>query len=347
MTMKENSQMKDKRIVPGQDWRVERFRPEDAEGVCALFRSVYGAGYPVRAYIEPDLLRAENAAGRIISSVARTPQGDIVGHNALFQSAPYKKIYETGAGVVHADYRGGHGIFTDMVAHGLALGRRQPEIELIYGESVCNHVFTQKLCHKLGFVNRALEADLMPAAAYSKEKSAAGRVSTVLGFIILQSYPHTVYLPSLYVEQLSYLYKNLEDQRVFRVADQPLPAGLATRLKSEIFTFAGVARIAVAEIGDDFAEVLQDEERRLLKAGIEVFQVWLKAAGPAVGSAAAILHEEGYFLGGVLPRWFNEDGLLMQKIKGKPNWDGIQTCFASDRELVELVQADWRRTTGR
>ena len=77
------------RIEPGQLWEVDLFRPEDAKGVTQLFLSVYGKGYPIRTYIDPKALMEENAAGRIISSVARTPRGDIVGHNALFQSAPF------------------------------------------------------------------------------------------------------------------------------------------------------------------------------------------------------------------------------------------------------------------
>ncbi|MCD6533902.1 MAG: hypothetical protein J7L25_07475 [Deltaproteobacteria bacterium] len=329
-------------IEPGQKWQVDHFKPEDAEGVASLFRSVYGDNYPIRAYIDPELLKTENAAGRIISSVAKTPNGDIIGHNALYQSAPYKKIYESGAGVVHADYRGGHGIFTDMVTHGFEVGKQQFGVELVYGETVCNHIFTQKLGHKIGFVTRAIEVDLMPAAAYSKEKSAKGRVSTTLNFKTLKAHPHTIYLPPLYEQQLRFIYETLDDQRTFILANQSLPKSVKTQLKTEVFSFANVARIAVMENGSDFAETLKEEEQRLLKEGVEIFQVWLNLASPDVGAAAAILKQSGYFLGGILPRWFDTDGLLMQKIKGKPNWEEMQIHFDDDRKIVEMVRADWQ-----
>ncbi|MEA1923290.1 MAG: hypothetical protein U9N63_11620, partial [Pseudomonadota bacterium] len=287
-------------------------------------------------------LKTENAAGRIISSVARTPNGDIVGHNALYQSAPYKKIYETGAGVVHADYRGGHGIFTDMVAHGIEVGRQQFGVELVYGEAVCNHVFSQKLCHNIGLVTRAIEVDLMPAAAYSQEKSAQGRVSTTINFKTLKANPHTIYLPPLYEQQLRFIYKTLDDQRTFMLTNQSLPESVKTQLKTEVFSFANIARIAVIENGSDFAETLAREEQRLQKEGVEIFQIWLKLASPSVGAAAAMLKQSGFFLGGVLPRWFDTDGLLMQKIKGKPNWDEMQIHFDDDRKIVDLVRADWQ-----
>ena len=71
---------------------MDLFRPEDAEGIANLFLSVYGEGYPVKTYLDPEKLREENAAGRVISSVARTEKGDIVGHNALYNSAPYRGV---------------------------------------------------------------------------------------------------------------------------------------------------------------------------------------------------------------------------------------------------------------
>ena len=98
-------------IEPGQTWEVDLFRPEDAEGVARLFSSPGVQGrLPVKTFVEPELLIAENQALRTISIVARTPKGDIVGHNAIFNSAPFHGLYESGAGVVHPEYRGGAGI---------------------------------------------------------------------------------------------------------------------------------------------------------------------------------------------------------------------------------------------
>ncbi len=343
MTTGDNQQKNDL-IEPEQDWKIDLFKPEDAEGVALLFRSVYGAGYPIRAYVEADLLRAENAAGRIISSVARTTNGDIVGHNALYQSAPYKKIYEAGAGLVHKEYRGGHGIFSEMVAHNIEVGKTRFGVELVYGEAVCNHVFSQRLGHNLGLITQAIEIDLMPAAAYDKEQSARGRVSTTLNFKTLKPHPHTVFLPPLYEQQLRFIYDSMDDQRNLTLADQALPLKIKTQLKTEVFSFAGIARIAVIVSGSDLVETLKNEEQRLQKEGVEILQVWLKLASPDVGAAIVCLKESGYFLGGVLPRWFDEDGLLMQKIKGEPNWEGMQIHFDNDRKLVELVRDDWQNS---
>ena len=61
---------------------IDFFRPEDAPGVARLFRQVYGEGYPIEIYYHPERLIEENTGGRVLSSVAHTQAGEIVGHDA-------------------------------------------------------------------------------------------------------------------------------------------------------------------------------------------------------------------------------------------------------------------------
>ncbi len=104
----------------------------------------------------------------------------------------------------------------------------------------------------------------------------------------------------------------MDDKRNFVPSDQPLPPHSTTRLTTQVFDFAGVARIALAEAGSDLVALFTKEESRLLNTGIRVIQVWVSTGIPFVG-AVVDFSVRGYFLGGVLPRWFDSDGLLMQK----------------------------------
>lgn len=333
-------------IDAGQEWSISRFTPGDAPGVVSLFRSVYGEGYPVRTYMEEKLLIQENGAGRTISSVARTTNGAVVGHNALFNSAPFPGTFESGAGLVHPDYRGGKGIFTQLVAHGLKMAGEMPHVQAIFGEPVCNHPFSQKMCMKMGWVSRALEVDLMPAAAYEKEGSAAGRVAAFLDFTTVRTKPHILYLPAMYREDFRLFYKNLDDEREFRIAKAPIPTGSRTDLRPQVFTFAGVARVALHAVGTDFPICLDTLERNLRQEGILVTQLWLKHDCPWIGAATEILRDRGYFIGGALPRWFDTDGFLMQKIDKRPDWEGICTATEYGAEILERVRTDWQRSQG-
>jgi hypothetical protein len=331
-------------IRPGQPYAIDRFHPEDARGVARLFRAVYGEGYPVRTYVEPDLLIRENKARRVISTVARTARGDIVGHNALFNSAAHPGTYESGAGVVHATYRGGKGIFGDMVVHGLDLAASLPNVDAVFGESVSNHPYSQKLMTRLNFPPRALEVDLMPAAAYEKEASATGRVAAFLAFRTVRANPHRVYLPKAYTGELAFFYEDLEDRREFILSESVTPNDGLTDMRPQVFDFAAVARVAVHSAGRDFNQRMDALEEELRVKAVIVIQVWLNLGEPWVGQAVDTLKARGYFLGGVLPRWFGTDGLLMQKITKPPDWDGIVTSNPRFSQMLAIVHADWQRT---
>lgn len=336
--------MSDEPIEPGQTWEVDLFRPEDAEGVARLFLQIYGKGYPIKTFVEPVLLIEENQARRTISIVARTPRGDIVGHNAIFNSAPFPGLYESGAGVVHPEYRGGAGIFAQMNAHGLELGKNRFKIAGLFGESVCNHVFSQRMCAGLGAVNMAVEMDLMPAAAYAQEGSARGRVSALLDYIHIQSKPQKVFIPQVYGEALNFIYGGLTDGRTKRPSEAPIPADGITELETQVFDFAQVARLAVREAGRDFEQILADLERDLEARGVVVIQIWLNLAWPWVGAVVDCLRRRGYFLGGLLPRWFDSDGLLMQKTTACPGWEDMQIYFERAQKIAALARADWEET---
>ena len=331
-------------IEPGQEWAVELFRPEDAEGVAHLFRTVYGEGYPIRHFVEPDRLREENAAGRILCSIVRTPRGDVIGHVALFRSAPWDGIAELGSGLVHPAYRGGKVIFERMMRHALDAGTSRFGLHASFGEPVCNHVISQKLVVPMGFHTGALEVDLMPAEAYTTEKSAEGRVAAFLCFQTARPRPHAVYLPECYGKTLRSLYGDFDDARELLPTSGPLPKGVATRIEGQIFDFSRVARLAVHELGSDFAEVLRREEEEARARGCVVVQVWVKLSRPWVGEAVNELRNRQYFLGGILPRWFDDDGLLMQKVWGVPSWEGIRFHFKRDGWLLDKVRKDWEDT---
>ncbi|MBA4392159.1 MAG: hypothetical protein C0407_01270 [Desulfobacca sp.] len=335
---------KDYVVEPGQSYTFELFRPEDAEGVVHLFKTVYGEGYPISTFIDPKRLIEENAAGRSISCVARTPKGDIVGHNALFCFAPYSKTYEGGAGLVHPSYRGGAGIFTGLGLFCEKVAAPQFGVEAIFGEPVCNHVFAQRAMVTAGYITHTLEVDLMPAAAYDTEKSALGRVSTLLGFKTLHPNPHGVFVPQVYQEPFDYLYSALDDKRQIRISASEQPPGIHSDLTTHVFDFAQVARIVVNQVGRDFMSLLEQEEKRLSDRKVVVYQIWLNLAWPWINDVVLMLQARNYFLGGLLPRWYDTDGMLMQKVTERPNWEGINLYFDRAKKILEWVRADWERT---
>jgi len=339
-----NNELHTEPIESGQSFTIDTFRPEDAIGIARLFKAVYDNGYPVKLVYDPNQLIAAFNARENIPVVARTPNGDIVGYEALYRSCPNPSVYEAGQGLVLPGYRK-HNIIKEVNSYVCEVMAPGMDIDAVFGEAVCNHIYMQKSWHQYAKITTALEVDLMPAEAYSKEQSASGRVATLLMFRFYQLKPHIVYMPPIYENAIKYIYAQLNDKRIFTISTEMPDKALLTQIKVQVFDFAKVARMAVHEVGEDFQEVFDREEKNALNQGTFVIQVWLKLSWPWIGSIVDCLRTKGYFLGGVLPGWFGTDGLLMQKIMGKPNWEGIQLYSEYAKEILKIVKDDWSSQT--
>ncbi len=326
-----------------EPFAVDSFRPEDAEGIVQLFHAVYGDGYPIRLFYDPEQIIAANAEGRYYSIVARTDAGQVIGAMHLYRSAPCKSLYEAGVGLVQKEYRnsGANTRLLDFLYNDFV--PRNPHIEEVFGEAVCNHPYMQKAIERFHFVETAIEVALMPAEAYTREKSAQGRVATVNAFRCYQPKLHRIFLPAPYEQELRWIYARLDNAREIVPSVAQMPGGEPSRAGLEMFDFARVARIAVRDSGVDFRDCIIDRER---EAGIRkavVLQVWLDLSQPWVGEAVACLRDLGYFFGGALPRWFDGDGLLMQKLLCPPDFEGIVLVSDFAKELLDVIKVDWER----
>ena len=325
------------------DFIVDNFRPEDAEGIVQLFREVYGEHYPIKLFYDPAALTEANRVGNYYSIVARTGAGEILGVNHLFRSAPYRGLYESGVGLVSRAARnlGANKRMMEYIYETFV--PQNPHIEEVFGEPVCNHPYMQKTVNNFRYIEMAMEVALMPAEAYSKEQSASGRVATLAAFRCYRPRPHRVFLPEPYEKILRQLYARLDDERDLEPSTGSIPKYALSEATMTIFDYAGVARIAVEEVGEEFGSYISDLEDEARARNVVVFQVWLKAMTPWIGQAVDILRDAGYFFGGALPRWFDLDGLLMQKILCPPDFDQIVLDSAFSKELLEVVQEDWKR----
>jgi hypothetical protein len=323
---------------------VGYFQPEDADGMVRLFRSVYGEGYPIRLFYDPQAITAANAEGRYYSIVARAPAGEVVGVTHIYnEAAPCKSLYEWGTGLVLKEYRnlGINNHLADFLHKDFI--PRNPHIEAVFGEAVCNHTHLQKACLIYGYIETAIEVALMPAEAYTREKSASGRVATLTGFRCYKSKPHRIFLPLAYEDALRRVYASLDDRRDIDVSVRKPPADGITRAEMTVFDFAGVARIAVHESGADFSDRFQALEEEGRGKGVVVFQVFLNLTEAWIGTAVDILRERGYFFGGPLPRWFDGDGFLMQKLLCPPDFDDIVLVSDRAKRLMEIIRRDQER----
>lgn len=329
-----------KSIKNEADYRIDTFRPEDAHGVGDLFRSVYGEDYPIKLAYSPSALIAAFEKGENIPAVARTSSGKVIGYEALYRSAPNPNLYEAGQGLVTADIRG-KGILQRINDYLINVLLPTLDAEGVFGEPVCNHIYSQKTWSSVNTVETAIEVDLMPAETYETEASATGRVAAVLAFRMHRHRKQKIILPACYSSQIESIYANLHEHHDFEMAGNELPV-FASNIGIQVFDFAKVARMTVRDIGPDLDAVLSQQEEALKERGIIVFQAWLSLSSPFIGHAVKVLRTHRYFFGGILPGWFGADGLLMQKVMQTPNWKGIHLFSDRAKRILDFVHKDWQ-----
>ena len=324
---------------------VDLFRSEDAAGVAQLFRSVHGEDYPIKIFYDPPELIRANQEGDYYSVVARSAEGEIIGIHNLFRSAPSRTVYEWGVGLVLKEWRS---IGVSAAIEHFMIESVVPELGMhtVFGEPVTIHLQMQKHSEQHGFQPTALEVGLMPGEAYFGEGVISSRVSTLLSFRIYRNIPQKIFLPVTYNEAIRFMYGDFTSGRTFFDSTEHIPPTAASEAKMDVFDFAKVARISFHETGSDFAERISDLEAEAVKKGSIVIQVWLKLTSPWIGSVVSILQTSGFFIGGVLPQWFDDDGLLMQKILFTPDFESIQLYSDRALRMRDIVKSDWQRLPG-
>lgn len=216
-------------------------------------------------------------------------------------------------------------------------------LEELFGKPTCAHVTMQKLCADFGFVETVFELCLVRANLYDRTKPASERMSTLLQFRCFKPKPHNVFLPRVYEDELRFLYSALEDERTLvPVAEERLEA-VPSEVWMQIYDAAQVARIAIPRAGQDLASRLDELEQEALSRDVLVLQVWLKLDTATVVAAVDTLRSRGYFLGGILPRWFDTDGLLMQQLRCHPDFQSLALYTDHARSILQMVTKDWER----
>jgi len=188
----------------------------------------------------------------------------------------------------------------------------------------------------------------MPARAYETEHSAEGRVGCLLYSRVIVDNHRTLHIPPSYRSQIEFILEGLKLDRKIVYPEARLEIGMA-EMDVKRFDAAGVARCTLTAPGADLPKQLQDIENELRSTGYALVQFFIDLGKPWSAGMVELLRQEGYYLGGLLPIWFGDDGLLMQKHFVDPGFDTLKIQYERGRNVVEMVKADWQRAcrTGR
>ncbi len=321
-------------VEPDQRVVIDDFLPQDAEGIAALYYAVYAETFPIDYVYDPEAIRRGNACGDVHHVVARTGKGDVVGLCALFRNPPGRYIMEAGAWIVLPAYRDStlamfmvHRLNTSPPAH--------LELNAIFGQSVCDHVITQKLFNKCKAICCALELEAMPPRPDDETSWGGERISLLDGVILFKDSPQAVHLPDPYAEDLRQAYRSMGLSRSF--LQDVGPQG-PTRSVVQSLEAASLVKVSIEAPGADIAEHLARLEQA--HPGRHVYQLVLPLWLPGVSFAVEAARRAGYFWGGLLPLWADKDALLLQKLATEPDYSRIQLFTSEARAILDRIRTD-------
>ena len=312
----------------------------NAAGVAAVFRAIYGNDFPMQYVYHADQIMSEIREGRLAASLALDTSGTPVGYVSAFKCAPNPRLWEGGNLLVVPD----HG--KDNLAWLLMRHYLQPEhlpdpfSDGTFGEAVCHHYFTQLGCAKAGFSDCALALDQLDASSFKEHRSDSDRVACLLQFLEYSEPQEPLYLPDRYATILRQLLTPLR-ARHFLPSLAPLPNAGETERKDDYYESAGTWRISISSIGNDWLGFLDGLLHEARQRQVICLQIVLSTSLPYTGEAVELKRQRGFFLGGIFPRWFGSDGILMQQVLGKePDYDAIKLYTSVAKELLTFIRDD-------
>ncbi len=315
----------------------------NAHHVGIVFHSIYGDDFPVKDVYQPEVLCREIQAGRLISGLAFDPGGRVAGYVSMFKTAPNPRLWEAGnvlviPGYSHTD------VSSRLVRYCMDLAVcRMADIDGIFVEAVCCHYFTQVVTAKNGLIDCGVELDQLDGASFKDGKSnkaGSARVSCILTLWEVTEPLEPAYIPIQYDGILRRIAGSLRP-RILLPSTAELPTEGATSLDGKHYPSARTWKVAVPTVGGDWTAVVDDILKEARERQVISLQVVVNMACPHISAVVGVLRDKGFFFGGMAPRWFGTDGLLMQRLFGSETEYGETKVYTPiAQELLSFIRSD-------
>lgn len=287
--------------APQQDYLIQRMVDKQTVQVSQLMYRAYGNTYFNEDVYYPERLATQNAEDKVLSFVALSQDGDVVGHYALElnQDGP---VAEGGQAVVHPAHRG-RGLLDRMRDAAIQEAHR---LELVgwFADAVCVHTRTQQSHVTHGGHLTAVDLGIAPRSERFRKiaDDQPQRVTCLLYFHWLREHvPRTIYVPPRHQDVVSKIYENLQCKIRFGQGESPTGHG---RLMASVDSGAGKAIVRVEELGADTVWSIRHAKREFVeRSHAEVVFVDLPAEKPATPTVVNALETEGFGFVGVAPHF--------------------------------------------
>jgi serine/threonine-protein kinase RsbW len=303
----------DARVAPAPpcEYRYRLMAPEDAVEVARCVYKTYGRTYPGEQVYFPERVVAMNRSGEMLSAVAVTGSGDVVGHTAL-SGQPGDRVMEVGQAVVVPAHRG-RGILKGLLdlVMGEARGRG---LAGLFVRAVTIHPFSQRVCLKYGFQESAVLLGYASQEHQMRgfaEQRLPQRESVVHSYHPLQNEPACLaYPPAHHQDMVARIYRNLGLARELAPPGEGRPDGEASgarddhpryRLATKIVPALESAVMAVTGYGPGIEQEVKGRLGELCREGIVTIYLHLPLGDRHTALLCERIEGLGFFFSGILP----------------------------------------------
>lgn len=169
---------------------LKSFANDDAAAVSNLFKLVYGNNYVYPEVYEPETFCRNHEMGVWESVLAMSSDEQVMGHGLLWTHPTCPEIPEMGLFIVHPAARNS-GLGFKISQELIAIAKRKG-FAGIGSKQVCNHPFSQRLGHSLGFLNLSFWPDYVSSPFIAGET----RESVLCAYLPLKTEPKkALFLP--------------------------------------------------------------------------------------------------------------------------------------------------------
>lgn len=294
-------------------------RPLDPEADGVAFArcmyNVYGYSYVETVYF-PERIRGLVEQGLLLSHVAVTPEGEVVGHQALKKDSPDARIANICMGIVDPRYRG-RKLFERLKDMAVAEGRARG-LTGLYVEAVTLHPYSQKANFATGGRETGMLLAYVPEGFTFKkikdgDEAALSRQAAVLYYNPLNPGPACgVYAPARHRQMIGRIYDWAGLERVLLEAPAEAYAALPAHaeITVDVARVFGHAVISVVAPGLDLAQQLRAQLDELKLSRIDLIAVDLPLAHPATQILAEEIEACGFSFCAVYPEKHRDGDLL-------------------------------------
>jgi hypothetical protein len=324
-------------------YTIRRLCPEDAVGVVDCVRQVYGDSYIIHTELyHPEQIVELNKTGHLVSVVALDPGGRIVGHYALERPDSRASAVESGEAMVLPEHRHHH-LLEDMrtlleeEAHRLGLGG-------IFGRTVTNHVYSQKVVERFGEKPCGVSLGRTPRTFQNMREALPQRMSILFYFKHLKPMERrSLHLHPRHREICGRIYAQFGVQVEWPESDAADgPGEHVVDFRPELQR----AIVQVRRVGHDTADAVSRIRRELCRDGrVEVVYIELPLSQPGTAAVCEAAEEDGFFFSGVAPLYLTGgDAIRLQHLAVELDTSLLQIENPFARELLDYVERERART---